>query len=177
MAYNTPHTAVAGGTLPAAWWNTDIRDNFETVGKPPYCWLYLTTGLAVPNNVFTTVPWQATAVLRGMTQSGGIVTITEPAIYQVKVLISWNGNVTGLRYARIYKGGAVQHEFQANPSAATGLSTGVLNMNGVMDVQCVAGDTLSVQVLQNTTSPAGGALNLQTGATGASTMQVSVVSR
>lgn len=176
MAYSTPPTKSTGDTLTAADWNSYVRGNFETVGKPPYAWLYRTSDLSVANATFTGVNWQATSVLTGMTQTGGTVTVLEAGIYRVQVLISWNASAYGERKIRIFKGAAVQHEGHFSPyfSTSAGVDgTGIQNHNLVMDVSCAANDTISVQAYQSS----GGALTLRSGSIGASTLQIAVASR
>lgn len=167
MAYTTPVTKAAGQTLAAAEWNAGVRDNFETVAKPPYAWLYLTAAQSIPHASMTKVNWNASLILRGMTYSAGTVTISEAGIYRVQYLLYIASAAGGLRSGTIYQNGTIRWDCQMNPS------NGTTKWGTSMDLNCAAGDTVDVRVYQDS----GGSLSLSAGSTNASAVQVCMVSR
>ena len=115
-------------------------------------------GQSIPNNTNTTVVF-ATKNLdthNGMNTSTGVYTIQVPGTYRVYSSVMHTNNATGARRLLIQQSGSNKAYVEALPNASTNFSQVASCV-----IQAVAGDTLQVQVFQNS----GGALSLITDAT------------
>ena len=63
----TLHTPAASGKPPAAW-GLQVRDNFETLAKPPRVRVRRTTDMSIPTGVQTAISW--TSVVRDLDYDG-----------------------------------------------------------------------------------------------------------
>lgn len=101
MGYTTPFTAVAGFGIPAANWNSQIRDSIEAVAKPPMCKLIRTSAWAatLPNNAVTEVPfssakWDSAPAMFDVANPKRI-TFSVAARYEIKAAFYFSGAATG----------------------------------------------------------------------------------
>ena len=97
-------TVTAGTVLPAATWNTNVRDAINFVIAPPLCLLRQTVAQSVGNNSFTALTMDTEDIDR----DGGHSTVTNTSRYTAQTagyylhsgLVGWSGNATGRRASR-----------------------------------------------------------------------------
>lgn len=112
VPYVTPPTAVAGYGLPAADWNSKVRDSLESSAKPPRVAVARSTDLAINHNVVSPVDWTTEVYdTDNFWVIGTPDRFTVPANLGGVYLVTFNPifalNATGGRYAAIYKNGGV----------------------------------------------------------------------
>ena len=88
MPYTTPNTVSGSDTLTAALWNTQIRDNFEIVGRAPSCIMYLTAAqtMASGNNLMASSSFQTNTASMSATANRIIAPVA--GYYQVSYSLS-----------------------------------------------------------------------------------------
>lgn len=153
----------------------DILDSgTNNVAGPRGFLVSRTAALAIPNNVATTVAWDATDYNLGAftIAAGGVITLpTGVGVRRVKVSasIAFAGNATGFRDANILKNGAFVYP------GCSGGSTSVVGASGetvyiqTAIITVASGDTFALQVFQNS----GGALNV--GGSGTTWLSLEVI--
>lgn len=110
MPYTTPSTVTGSDVLTAALWNTQIRDNFEAVAKPPSVSVRLNTTISSYVDD-TPIAWNATenTPTPGMWAAGSpsLITVPEAGMYLVAGTIRINTGPGGnLRLLRVVKNGS-----------------------------------------------------------------------
>lgn len=77
MTYTTPPTVTSADQMTAAFWNTYITDNLETIAKPPAWNLSLSSNIGITKTGLTdTVTWTQGDLVRGCTWSNPSDTVT-----------------------------------------------------------------------------------------------------
>jgi len=157
LPYTTPITAIPGQPLPAADFNTGIRDSLEALAYPPRCMAYRTTPQAVGHASVSNIVWQAEAYdTDDMWTPGGTadrIIVPRAGIYVATLTAQFGINAAGARYLAIAKNGAGVAQWH-------GVGTGTWYMGGtVVCIQpMVAGDYFTGIAYQTS----GVALNLDT---------------
>lgn len=156
--YTTPPTAVVGANLPAADWNTKIRDSIEDVAKPKRVRVTRAAALSIPNAAITGVPFTAESY-----DQGGLWVVGSPSrltipnggagVWRATVSGHFAANATGVRLIGILKNGGYGAVLALVGSAA-GEVGGTVTYEDVLAV----GDYLEMFAFQTS----GAALNLTT---------------
>ena len=159
VPYATPPTAVAGATLPAADWNTKVRDSLESSAKPPRVYVYKNADQLVSNaGAVSMVTWANELYdTDNFWVIGSASRLTIPAglggLYLFTANPIWDINGAGGRYASLYKNGVGY----GAPVNSGGSAAWYTQHQLVTPVVVVPGDYLELGVYQNS----GVALNLK----------------
>lgn len=158
VPYTTPPTAVAGQTLPAADFNTKIRDSLESTAKSPRATVRITTDQLIAHNIVTFVTWPTlTEQSDTFWVSGSSSRLTVPAglggLYLLTAAPIWDINATGGRYAAIMKNGVAV----GSPANSGGFGGWYVQQHVTAVVSAVPGDYFEVAVFQSS----GAGLNLK----------------
>lgn len=116
MPYTTPSTVTSSDVLTAALWNTQIRDNLETLRKPTMAITALGASVTVASETDTAFQLAVTSdpysmVTTGVTSAtyanAGKITVPTTGIYRVSYLftVSSMAPVTGLSFGGVIKNG------------------------------------------------------------------------
>jgi len=133
-----------------------------TLGLPSVeAWLSRTNTQSIANNAFTDVQWENELFdnhdMFDSAVSNTVLNIPIDGLYLIEYGINWTANSTGLRIARVRINGAATILFDTRTTVPTPTQM-QFTVTGARYL--VAGDTIALQVLQNSTvalnlSPAG----------------------
>lgn len=154
-----PRTFNAGEVETAAYLNS-LSQALSFLLSPPRAKVYATAAQSLATATYTAVLFDSeefdTDSMHSTTTSTSRLTINTPGLYEVRALLNFVANGSGVRYGRFYKNNAV-----ATP--AEGVVAGIASAGTVTaiemssEIQCAAGDYLEVFAYQSS----GAALNLQ----------------
>jgi len=153
VPYTTPSTVTSSDVLTAALWNTQIRDNFETVAKPYSCRVNRSAVLSLPAGVDTNIPWNLAdswdyTGMHSPTVNPERITFPEAGIYMASAFFSVNGigsdYVIRVRMNRYTSAGALVATFGMVSEFIPNFGR-VLNLTGF--VQANANDYMVVTAL------------------------------
>lgn len=158
----TIHNPSTGASPPATWGDT-VRDDLETLARPPGCVLRAATLQNAPSETWTPIAWNAPADLRDTDgfHTGVTDVVQIPAglggWYDLGGQASWGANGTGVRLVRYTLNGA--GDYRLTQGAPLGPSNGTA-FAFYTCVRLNAGDQLRIATWQNS------GVTVQTGGTG-----------
>lgn len=151
----TPKTFSVNEVLTASTMNTEIRDAQKFLLDPPRVFAQNVTAISVPNAAYAAVAliteqYDTDGMHDTVTNNSRFTCIT-PGLYDLKAMIYWTSNSTGMRGAQIRLNGATALSYDFRPSQAT------LIQQTCVDWYLNAGDYVELLAYQNS----GAALNTQ----------------
>ena len=151
---STLHIPSAQGKPPASW-GLQVRDNFETLAKPPRVRVRRTTDLSIPNAVHTAVAWAS--VVRDVDFDGTLAhwsssaptrfTSRRTGTYLVGFSAFFSVNGTGQRQMGVKVNGSVPERQLAYYSPASAASFVGASVMGEVDLN--SGDFIEVYAYQD----------------------------
>lgn len=156
---NTIQNPTIGIPVTEAWFD-GVRDDFEYLARnAPYCHVFNSALISIPNNVLTAVTFDSeredTGGCHSTLSNTSRLVAPVAGIYNLGASISLAANATGIRQAMLRVNGSLVVAEQTLGNAGAG--SGTEFMIGGIQWRLAVNDYVELLVLQNS----GGALNLQ----------------
>jgi hypothetical protein len=148
----TIHNPSTGASPPAAWGDT-VRDDLETLARPPGCRMATTAAQTTTSGAWFNVSWNAGVDLRDTDgfHTGTGDTIVVPTglggIYHLSGSLVWEADAVGVRMARYSINGAGDYRLAAVASAGDTYAT---RLSFAEDIELDAADVLRIGAFQDT---------------------------